>query len=86
MVDPLPFVKARIEVPPTSVAPVVEQQVAPLPAAAIEAPAAAHKGQEANASIEPVKASALKGQVLSWWLTVSNAGTVRPSAPAHYDQ
>ena len=80
MVDPLPLVKARIEVPPTSVAPVVEQQAAPPPAAALEAPAAVHKGQEANASIEPVKASALKGQVLSWWLTVSNAGTVHPAS------
>ena len=53
VVDPLPLVKARIEVPPTSVAPVVEQQAAPPPAAALEAPAAVHKGQEANASIEP---------------------------------
>lgn len=76
MVDPLPLVKARIEVPPTSVAPVLEQQVPPLPAPASEAPATAQKAQEANASIDPIKASALKGQVLSWWLIVSNAGKV----------
>ena len=78
MVDPLPVVKARIEVPPTSVAPALDQQVAPLPAAAVEAPAAAHKAQDANGGIEPIKASALKGQVLSWWLIVSNPGTVPP--------
>lgn len=76
MVDPLPLVKARIEVPPTSVAPLLDQQVAPLPSTASEAAAAAQKALEANASIDPIKASALKGQVLSWWLVVSNAGKV----------
>ena len=74
MVDPLPLVKARVEVPPTSVAPVLEQQVASLPSTASEAPATAQKAQEPSASIDTIKASALKGQVLSWWLIVSNAG------------
>ena len=80
MVDPLPVVKARIAVPPTSVAPAMDQQAAPPPAAALDAPAAsAPKTQEANASIDPIRASALKGQVLSWWLAVSNTGTATPS-------
>lgn len=76
MVDPLPVVTARIEVPPTSVAPAMDQHMAPPPAAALDAPESALKTQEANASIDPIRASALKGQILSWWLTVSNAGIV----------
>lgn len=83
VVDPLPVVKARIETPPTSVAPAVDQQVPSPPAATPEPAAAAPKAQEANAPIEPIKAIALKGQILSWWLTISNIGTVLPDTSHH---
>lgn len=81
--DPLPLVKARVEMPPTSVAPAAEQQPsAAAPASGQDASAAALKAPEAHAPAEAIRASALKGQILSWWLSLSNTGSRKPS-PAH---
>ena len=76
VVDPLPLIRVRVETPPTSVAPQIEQRALPSSESSSETAAAAPKAQEANASIEPIRASALKGQILSWWLSISNAGTL----------
>ena len=76
VVDPLPLIRARVETPPTSVAPQVEQKAGSAAESSSETAAAAPKAQEANAPIEPIRASALKGQILSWWLNISNAGTL----------
>ena len=76
VVDPLPLIRVRIETPPTSVAPQVEQKAVSSAESSSETAAAAPKAQEACAPIEPIRASALKGQVLSWWLSISNTGTV----------
>ena len=76
VVDPLPLIRVRMETPPTSVAPQIEQKAVPSSDSSSEIAAAAPKSQEANAPIEPIRASALKGQILSWWLSISNAGTL----------
>ena len=76
VVDPLPLIRVRVETPPTSVAPQVEQKAMSTAEGSSETAAAAPKAQEANMPIEPIRASALKGQILSWWLSISNAGTL----------
>lgn len=81
VVDPLPLVKARIETPPTSVAPSMEQPAATPSVASSDAAASAPKAQDEAAATETVRASALKGQILSWWLAISNIGSNSPAHP-----
>jgi hypothetical protein len=78
VVDPLPLVRARIETPPTSVAPSTEQPAATPSTASPDTAASAPKAQDEQAAIETVKASALKGQILGWWLSISNIGRTAP--------
>ena len=80
VVDPLPLVRARIETPPTSVAPSTEQPAATPSVASPDTAASAPKAQAEQAAIETVKASALKGQILSWWLNISNIGSNSPAS------
>ena len=80
VVDPLPLVRARIETPPTSVAPSMEQPAATPSVVSPDTAASAPKTQDEQAAIETVKASALKGQILSWWLNISNIGSNSPAS------
>ena len=78
VVGPLPLVEARVEVPPSSVAPQDEADE-PAPAAASAPP---KRDVKAGASapepvVKAVSAVALKGQVLKWWLNIANTGASR---------
>lgn len=77
VVGPLPLVDARVEVPPSSVAPQDEANE-PAPSAAAPPQPAKRDGKAGAAAPEPVvqavSAVALKGQVLKWWLNIANTG------------
>lgn len=79
VVGPLPLVDARVEVPPSSVAPQDEAHE-PAPVAAAAPPPNKRDGKAGAAAPEPVvqavSAVALKGQVLKWWLNIANTGAL----------
>lgn len=76
VVGPLPLVEARVEVPASSVAP--QDEAGEAASAATPTPPAKRDGKSGTSGPEPaakaISATALKGQVLNWWLSVANTG------------